>query len=94
VKVVTDERILCGLLRRIDRIDVFALSIRDTGNAEELEVSRQGRLRHLHPFLFQPLEELFLAVDLFRVQNAVDETASRFLTFQSPPPFKLQQSSP
>ena len=84
--VVAHEGIRGDVDRRVHRVDVVTVLIRYSGDTEELQVTREGCLRHVDALPLEPLQELLLAVDLFRVEDVVDQTASRFLTFQISPP--------
>jgi hypothetical protein len=93
-EIIADEWILGGLLRGIHGVHVFPAAVRHAGDAEKLQIAREGRLCDLDPLFFQPLEKLFLAMNLFRMQNAVDQTPSRFLAFQIRPPQETARLSP
>ena len=64
----------------------LAAAVGHPGDAQKFQVPGECCLRDVHTLFFQPLEKLFLAVNLLRVQDAMDQAAPRFLAFQFRPP--------
>jgi hypothetical protein len=63
--IIVKVRLRCSAHIFLDCVYVPLQAIRNPGDAEELQVSGQGRLGNVLAFLLQPLLKLFLTVDLF-----------------------------